>query len=142
VLPESKKRWASRAAIAPARSPASRAPGVRATASRTHLPISLGTCAQRWPHGSHAAAMVDKFWFALLWFALALGIIVASAWPVVAAAIRSAATPGVLSIDWGALFATIGGATAGALGIVAVWAWVIYRLIRGGLRLQDARPVP
>lgn len=86
--------------------------------------------------------MVDKFWFALLWFALALGIIVASAWPVAAAAIRSAATPRVLSIDWGALFATIGGVTAGALGIVAVWAWVIYRLIRGGLRLQDARPVP
>jgi uncharacterized membrane protein len=31
---------------------------------------------------------------------------------------------------------------AGALGIVAVWVWVIYRLVRGGLRLQEAQPVP
>lgn len=91
---------------------------------------------------SHHRWLIRTFWFALLWYALALCVIVASAWPVVAAAIRSAAAPGVVSIDWGALFATIGGATAGALGVVAVWAWVIYRLVRGGLRLQDARPVP
>ncbi|MFN3564717.1 MAG: DUF4870 family protein [Burkholderiaceae bacterium] len=91
---------------------------------------------------SHHRWLIRTFWLALAGYAVAIGILVASAWPVVAAAIRSAATPGTLSIGWDTLFATIGGAAVGALGIVAVWAWVIYRLIRGGLRLQDARAVP
>jgi len=92
---------------------------------------------------SHHRWLIRTFWLALLGYALSIGLVVASAWPVVAAAIRSATTPaGTLSIDWETLFATIGGATVGAIGIVAVWAWVIYRLIRGGLRLQEARPVP
>jgi uncharacterized membrane protein len=91
---------------------------------------------------SHHRWLIRTFWFALLGYSLCLGIIVASAGPIVLAAIRSAATSGVVSIDWGTLFATVGGATVGGIGIIVVWAWVIYRLIRGGLRLQDARPVP
>jgi uncharacterized membrane protein len=91
---------------------------------------------------SHHRWLIRTFWFALLGYLLCLGIVVASAGPVVLAAIRSATKSGVVSIDWNALFATVGGATVGGLGVVFVWAWVIYRLIRGGLRLQDARPVP
>ncbi|MCX8115628.1 MAG: hypothetical protein N3D71_11245 [Burkholderiaceae bacterium] len=91
---------------------------------------------------SHHRWLIRTFWLALLGYSFAIGIIVASAWPVDAAAIGSAVTPGrTLSIDWETLFATIGGATVGALGILAVWVWVIYRLVRGGLRLQEARPV-
>jgi uncharacterized membrane protein len=92
--------------------------------------------------GSHHRWLIRTFWFALLWYALALGVVLASAWPVIAAALRSAATPAALSIDWPALLTTVGGVAAGALGIVAVWVWVIYRLVRGGLRLQEAQPVP
>ncbi|GAB4483389.1 MAG: hypothetical protein OHK0044_32610 [Burkholderiaceae bacterium] len=90
---------------------------------------------------AHHRWMIRTVWFALLGYVLGFGLIAASAGPIVAAAIRGAAVPGALSIDWDALFATIGGVTVGALGIVAVWAWVIDRLIRGGLRLQEARAV-
>lgn len=90
---------------------------------------------------SHHRWLIRTFWFALAGYALAFGAIVMSAWSVVAAAMRSASAPGVLSIDWGGPLATIGGVAAGALAIAAVWVWVIYRLVRGGLRLLDARPV-
>lgn len=91
---------------------------------------------------SHHRWLIRTFWFALLGYAHAFGVVVALAEPAVAAAIRSADTRDVISIDWGAPFAMIGGATAGALGVVAVWAWMIDRLVRGRPRLQDARPVP
>jgi uncharacterized membrane protein len=36
----------------------------------------------------------------------------------------------------------LGGAIVGGLVIMVVWCWVVYRLIRGTLRLADARQVP
>jgi uncharacterized membrane protein len=36
----------------------------------------------------------------------------------------------------------LGGAVAGGVVFLVVWCWVVYRLIRGTLRLADGRPVP
>jgi len=44
----------------------------------------------------------------------------------------------VMTLPWEML----GSAIAGGAVIAIVWCWVVYRLIRGTLRLADGRPVP
>jgi uncharacterized membrane protein len=36
----------------------------------------------------------------------------------------------------------IGAAILGGLGLLIVWLWVVYRLIRGAVRLSDGRSAP
>jgi uncharacterized membrane protein len=36
----------------------------------------------------------------------------------------------------------IGASVLGGLGLVIVWLWVVYRLIRGAIRLSDGRAAP
>jgi uncharacterized membrane protein len=91
---------------------------------------------------THHGWMIRTFWFALLWYALALSLIVAGVWPIVAQVIESERTTGHIEIDWSAIFATAGVATVGGLGLAATWFWVVYRLMRGALRLNDGRAVP
>jgi uncharacterized membrane protein len=44
----------------------------------------------------------------------------------------------IVRVPWEVL----GGAIAGGLAITVVWFWVVYRLVRGTLRLADGRAVP
>ena len=93
------------------------------------------------PVDSHHRWLIRTFWYGLLWYLLSLGIVLASAWPIVLAVWRGAMS-GEYVFAWSALFQTVSVATLGALGFVATWIWLLYRVIRGIVRLAESRPVP
>lgn len=97
---------------------------------------------------SHHRWLIRTFWWTLLGYLLCLLVILAGLWPIlgqiVGEAMRagSGATEFSFGFAWEALFATVGGAMIGGLGIVAVWIWNIYRIVRGAFLLGDRRPAP
>lgn len=99
---------------------------------------------------SHYSWLARTFGWSLLGYFVCIGIIVASAWPLVhdvIIAVREAGgdwnSAGMsIKFDWGSIFLTAGVATAGAFGLLAVWFWFIYRVVRGAFRLGSAQPVP
>jgi hypothetical protein len=94
--------------------------------------------------------MIRSVAWAALGALASVGIIAASFWPVLATVFRAAvnAQPGeraadiAFSIDPGPIFAGMGGATVGLFGLLLVWLWTLYRLVRGALLLNDGRPTP
>jgi uncharacterized membrane protein len=99
--------------------------------------------------GSHHRWLIRTFWWILAACVLCTGVIVAGLWPLVGELvhelIRSDGTsPQTISLDirWESIVATVGAATAGGVGFVAAWIWYVYRMVRGGLLLADARPAP
>jgi uncharacterized membrane protein len=97
---------------------------------------------------SHHRWLIRTFWWTVLWYLACLALILAGAWPIIGGLIDQAVRAGSdadeisIGIDWDAIFATIGGAMAGGLGIVVVWIWNTYRLLRGGFLLADRAPAP
>jgi len=97
---------------------------------------------------SHHRWLIRSFWLSLAGYAASLAAIAVGLAPLVRDAIRSGAHRNDghweqgIDIAWSSLFATIGGASLGALGLIAVWLWFVYRVIRGIVRLSDAQPVP
>lgn len=91
---------------------------------------------------SHHEWMIRTFWYGLLWYALSLGAILWSAWPVLQTVLRGAHSSGSIVIGWDAIFAVIGAATAGGIGFVVTWFWLLYRVIRGAIRLADSTAMP
>jgi len=90
---------------------------------------------------SHHHWMIRTFWYGLLWYLLSLAVLLASAWPIVLAVWRGAMS-GEYVFAWSAIFQTVSAATLGALGFVTTWLWLLYRVIRGMVRLAESRPVP
>jgi uncharacterized membrane protein len=98
---------------------------------------------------SHYRWLIATFWLSLLGYLLSLALILAGLWPIVRDVLRTVAERGTdwdpsntIHIDWSAILTTIGGATIGGLGMLFVWCWYVYRVIRGALRLHAARPAP
>ncbi len=98
---------------------------------------------------SHHRWLIRTFWWSLAAYLLCMGVILVGVWPligdVLAELIRSGGTsPRTLSlqISWESIFASVGGAMVGGLGLVVTWIWFIYRMVRGGLLLGDAQPAP
>lgn len=97
---------------------------------------------------SHHRWLIRTFWWTALWYGLSLAVIVVGAWPIlseiVAAAIRSGGRAEEFSfgLAWEALFATVGAAMLGGLGMVVTWIWNVYRILRGAFLLGDRRPAP
>ena len=98
--------------------------------------------------GSHHRWLIRTVWWTMLWYLLCLVVIVAGAWPIIGeiagAAIRAGGDAQELSfgVAWESLFTTVGAAMAGGLGILVVWIWNWYRLLRGGFLLADRSPAP
>jgi uncharacterized membrane protein len=101
--------------------------------------------------GSHHGWLIRTFWWSLVGYAICLGLAIASVWPFVADVVRQVVASGgdwtddakiSVNVDWGTIFTSVGSATLGGLGIVAVWIWYVYRVLRGMLALNDARPLP
>jgi uncharacterized membrane protein len=87
---------------------------------------------------SHYSWLIRTFWWWVGWFTLAVGGMVAMVLPgAIEMGKRMEATQ-MLSVPWQVL----GGAIAGGTVILLVWFWVVYRLLRGTLRLADGRAVP
>lgn len=97
---------------------------------------------------SHHRWLIRSFWLSLVGYVASLAAIAVCLAPLARDAIRSGAGKHdghweqSLDIAWSSIFATIGGASLGALGLIAVWLWFVYRVIRGIVRLSDAQPVP
>lgn len=73
------------------------------------------------PFASHYAWLIRSFWGALGVALVCAAIVMAGAWP----EMREAATM-----------------AAGGLGLLAVYVWLAYRLVRGALRLASMAPAP
>lgn len=102
---------------------------------------------------SHYRWLIRTFWWSSVSYIAMLAVIIAGAWPLlrdILAQVNSGGPVGPagdwggssISFAWGSLFATVGAATAGGIGLAVVWFWLIYRVIRGGLRLANAQPAP
>jgi uncharacterized membrane protein len=98
--------------------------------------------------GSHHRWLIRTFWWTVLWYLVCLAVILGGAWPILAEIVGEAirthgeASEFSFGFAWEALFATVGAAMAGGLGIVVVWIWNIYRILRGAFLLGDRSPAP
>jgi len=101
---------------------------------------------------SHYRWLIRTFWWSTLWWIASITAIVAGVLPIVRDVLRSAKLSGrrlgeidvgtLVSVDWSSIFAAAGMATIGGLALLCVYAWLLYRLIRGALRLADGRAAP
>lgn len=97
---------------------------------------------------SHYRWLIRTFWWSLAGYLAGAALVVIGAWPLLRDVLRSVqqhgdwGAGGSFQLNWSSLFATVGGATVGALVIFCVWCWYIYRVVRGGVRLADAQPAP
>jgi hypothetical protein len=92
--------------------------------------------------------LIRTFWWTALGYVVCLGLIVGAAWPMISEVVREAIRTGgnvqefSFGIAWDVLFATVGAAMAGGLGLLVVWIWNLYRLMRGGFLLAERSPAP
>lgn len=99
---------------------------------------------------THYRWLVRTFGWSLLGYTLCLGIIVSAAWPLARDVFVAYQQSGgdwsaagtTIQLEWESIFLTAGLALAGALGLICVWFWYIYRVVRGAFRLGAAMPVP
>ena len=101
---------------------------------------------------SHYSWLIRTFWWSSLAWLASIATIVAGLVPVVRDVLHSAGLGGqrlgdidvdtLIRIDWSSIFAAAGLAIVGGIALLCVYAWLIYRLVRGTLRLADARPAP
>jgi uncharacterized membrane protein len=87
---------------------------------------------------SHYTWLIRTFWWWTLWFVLATFGVLAIVVPDAVEMARAMQATDRMVLSWKVL----GGAAAGGVVFLAVWCWVVYRLIRGTLRLADGRSVP
>lgn len=88
--------------------------------------------------GSHYTWLIRTFWGWAVGFAIGVGTLLALVVPSAIELGQFAKSTHQVRLPWEML----GGALVGGVLITVVWCWVVYRLIRGTLRLADARPVP
>ena len=87
---------------------------------------------------SHYRWLISTFWWWLVAWTVILGAMLTVLIPH-AIDIESAMQSGqYFNIPW----ELIGAAVLGGLGLAIVWLWVVYRLIRGAVRLGDGRVAP
>jgi uncharacterized membrane protein len=98
---------------------------------------------------SHHRWMIRSFWWSQLWFLVFFVLVMVGIWPVVMDIVNQVIASGdwnentfALSIDWKAIFTTVGAAMLGGLGVVVTWFWFLYRMVRGMIVLADARALP
>jgi uncharacterized membrane protein len=87
---------------------------------------------------SHYRWLISTFWWWLVAWTVIIGAMLAVIVPN-ALEIESAVESGqYFNISWG----LIGAVVLGGLGVAIVWLWVVYRLVRGAIRLSDGRTAP
>jgi uncharacterized membrane protein len=91
---------------------------------------------------SHHAWMIRTFWYGLLWYLLSVSSLLWSAWPWLGALLRGARGSRPLGFEWDVLFSSVGALAIGIIGLLITWIWLLYRVIRGVVRLSDSRPMP
>jgi uncharacterized membrane protein len=87
---------------------------------------------------SHYTWLIRTFWWSLLWGGAILGGMLAIIVPDAMVVAELARAGNYLAIPW----SIIGAGIAGGTGLSVVWFWVVYRLVRGVIRLSDGRAAP
>lgn len=96
---------------------------------------------------SHYRWLIATFWWWLGGFVVCIGVMASGASPIMGEVIQALEAAqgdwdqvaGLMSLDWRSVFLAAGTATLGALAMLILWIWVVYRIVRGMLRLGDAR---
>ena len=86
---------------------------------------------------SHYRWLINTFW----WWLIAWGVVIGAMLVVIvpnALEIERTMTSGSISVPW----ELMGAGIFGGLGVAIVWLWVVYRLIRGAIRLSDGLAAP
>ena len=87
---------------------------------------------------SHYRWLINTFWWWLVAWIVIIGAMLVVMIPnamEIESAVQSAQ---YFNIPW----ELIGAGLLGGLGVSIVWLWVVYRLIRGAIRLSDGRAAP
>ncbi len=99
---------------------------------------------------THYRWLITTFWWWLGGCVASLGVMASGASPImgqVLDALRAAQgnwdnVAALIELDWHSVFLAAGLATLGAFALLMLWIWVVYRIVRGALRLHDRRAVP
>jgi uncharacterized membrane protein len=99
---------------------------------------------------THYTWLIRTFWWWLLLLIVCIAVIAAGAAPIARDLAEAIDASGGdwgharlnLRIHWESIFLSVAIATAGLTSMLFVWFWVIYRVVRGAVRLGDARAVP
>ncbi len=86
---------------------------------------------------SHYRWLINTFW----WWLIAWSVIIGAMLVVIvpnALEIERTMKSGSISVPW----ELMGAGIFGGLGVAIVWLWVVYRLIRGAIRLSDGLAAP
>ena len=87
---------------------------------------------------SHYRWLISTFWWWLVVWTVLLGAMLSVLIPNAIDIERAVRAGQYFNIPW----ELIGAAILGGLGLAIVWLWVVYRLIRGAVRLSDGRAAP
>jgi uncharacterized membrane protein len=86
---------------------------------------------------SHYRWLINTFW----WWLIAWSVIIGAMLVVIvpnALEIERTMKSGSINVPW----ELVGAGIFGGLGVAIVWLWVVYRLIRGAIRLSDGLAAP
>jgi uncharacterized membrane protein len=86
---------------------------------------------------SHYRWLINTFWWWLIAWSVVIGAMLVVIVPN-ALEIERTMTSGSISVPW----ELMGAGIFGGLGVAIVWLWVVYRLIRGAIRLSDGLAAP
>ena len=87
---------------------------------------------------SHYRWLISTFWWWLVAWGVMLGAMLSVLIPNAIDIEKAVHSGQYFNIPW----ELIGASVAGGLGMLIVWLWVVYRLIRGAIRLSDGRSAP
>ena len=87
---------------------------------------------------SHYRWLISTFWWWLVAWAVMIGAMLSVLIPNAIDIERAVRSGQYFNIPW----ELIGASVLGGFGMVIVWLWVVYRLIRGAIRLSDGRSAP
>ena len=87
---------------------------------------------------SHYTWLIRTFWGWVIGFAVGIGTVLSLVVPTAIELGRTVEATHAVRLPW----EMIGGGIVSGLILTAVWFWVVYRLVRGTLRLADGREVP
>ena len=87
---------------------------------------------------SHYRWLISTFWWWLVAWAVMIGAMLSVLIPNAIDIEKAVRSGQYFNIPW----ELIGASVLGGLGLVIVWLWVVYRLIRGAIRLSDGRAAP
>jgi len=86
---------------------------------------------------SHYRWLINTFWWWLIAWTVIIGAMLVVVVPN-ALEIERAMKSGSINVPW----ELMGAGIFGGLGVAIVWLWVVYRLIRGAIRLSDGLAAP